>query len=233
MASVSKTFAQDLCPDAVDRTQLIFTERWKLWLQLTLGYVFLQAALWTPPGPVDVFWMLLTAVTVLFFAFDGRYSRGEMGLGVPRFVAIKWIVGLGLLAAMLLPLIATLTGANASPTHVLPLRTALQYTVCAFVQQFILQSFFYVRLETLLGSRKAVFATTALFALAHLPNLILTFVTVFAGLFFCEMFRRYRPVFLLGAIHAALGLMMAASFSDSLLHHMRVGIGYFLLSKPI
>jgi len=26
---------------------------------------------------------------------------------------------------------------------------------------------------------------------------------------------------------------MAASFSDSLLHHMRVGIGYFLLSKPI
>jgi hypothetical protein len=30
-----------------------------------------------------------------------------------------------------------------------------------------------------------------------------------------------------------LGLTMAASFSDALLHHMRVGIGYFLLSKPI
>ena len=176
--------------------------------------------------------MLLTTVTVLLFAFDRRYSTAQMGLGVPELNAIKWIVGLGLPAAMLLPLIATLTGANASPTHALSLRTALQYAIWAFVQQFILQSFFYVRLETLLGSRKAVLATTALFALAHLPNTILTIVTIFAGLFFCEMFRHYRNIFPLGAVHAALGLTMAASFSDSLLHHMRVGIGYFSLYKP-
>jgi membrane protease YdiL (CAAX protease family) len=173
--------------------------------------------------------MLLTVITILFFALDGRYSRDEIGLGIPSVDGMKWTLGLGLLLAALLPVIATLTGANASPAHEMPLRTALQYSLWAFVQQFILQSFFFVRMETLLGSRKAVFATTVLFALAHLPNAMLTTVTVVAGVFFCETFRRYRNIFPLGAVHALLGLTLAASFSDSLLHHMRVGIGYFLL----
>lgn len=46
------------------------------------------------------------------------------------------------------------------------------------------------------------------------------------GLFFCEMFRRYRNIFPLGLVHALLGLTLAASFSDAVLPHMRVGIGY-------
>jgi hypothetical protein len=43
---------------------------------------------------------------------------------------------------------------------------------------------------------------------------------------FCEMFRRYRNIFPLGLVHAVLGLTIAASLPDSLLHHMRVGLGY-------
>jgi membrane protease YdiL (CAAX protease family) len=233
VASVSKSFPHKLTSSDLTGTQLINRERWKLWLQLTVGYAFLEAALWSDPGPAAVFCSLLTVVTVLLFAFDRHYSRQEMGLGIPSLDSIRWTFSLGLLAAALLPLAATLTGANALPTHAMPLRTAVQYSLWAFVQQFILQSFFFVRLETLLGSRKAVFATTALFALAHLPNTILTVVTIFAGLFFCELFRRYRNIFPLGAVHALLGLTMAASFSDSLLRHMRVGMGYFLLRLNI
>ena len=231
MASVSKTFPQELSRSGVAQVQLATGERSKLWLQLTASYICLEAALWAPPGSEAISCMLLTLVTILLFAFDGRYSRNDMGLVIPSFHAIEWTLGLGFLMAVSLPLIASLAGLKASPTHALPLRTALQYSLWAFVQQFILQSFFYVRMETLLGSRRAVFATTALFALAHLPNAILTVVTIVAGLFFCEMFRRYRNIFPLGAVHAALGLTAAASFSDSLLHHMRVGIGYFLLHQ--
>jgi membrane protease YdiL (CAAX protease family) len=93
-------------------------------------------------------------------------------------------------------------------------------------QQFILQSFFYLRLEALLGSRKAVFAAALLFATVHIPSPILALGTLVGGLFFCEMFRRFRNIFPLGLVHSILGLTMAASFSDSLLHHMRVGFGY-------
>ena len=35
-------------------------------------------------------------------------------------------------------------------------------------------------------------------------------------------------LFPLGVVHAALGLTIAASLPDSLLHHMRVGIGYLM-----
>jgi len=93
-------------------------------------------------------------------------------------------------------------------------------------QQFILQSFFYVRLESALGGQHAVLAATVLFAAAHLPNLVLTAGTFVAALFFCEMFRRYRSIYPLGLVHAALGLALAESIPDHLIHHLRVGIGY-------
>jgi membrane protease YdiL (CAAX protease family) len=54
----------------------------------------------------------------------------------------------------------------------------------------------------------------------------LTGITLLGGLFFCEMFRRYRSIYPLGVTHALLGLTMAASFPQEGLHHMRVGIDY-------
>jgi membrane protease YdiL (CAAX protease family) len=78
----------------------------------------------------------------------------------------------------------------------------------------------------LLGSSWAVLATAGLFGSVHIPSPVLTVASFVGGLFFFEMFRRYRNIFPLGLVHALLGLAMAASFSDAVLHHMRVGIGY-------
>ncbi len=169
---------------------------------------------------------ILTATFILLTAFRGPYSAREMGVTLPSGKATVWIVGAGLILAATLWSFAALTGADAAPTHAMPLRTTWQYAVWAFLQQFMLQSFFFVRLESLLGSQRAVLATTVLFAAAHIPNPILTVGTVLAGFFFCEMFRRYRNIFPLGVVHVILGLAMAASVSDALLHHMRVGIGF-------
>jgi membrane protease YdiL (CAAX protease family) len=115
---------------------------------------------------------------------------------------------------------------NSGPAHLLPFRQAMQYLIWALVQQFILQSFFYVRLESLLRGRSAVLAAAGLFAAVHIPSPVLTAGSLVGGLFFCEMFRRYRNIFPLGLAHALLGLAMAASFSNAVLHHMRVGVGY-------
>jgi membrane protease YdiL (CAAX protease family) len=94
------------------------------------------------------------------------------------------------------------------------------------LQQFILQSFFFNRFEDLYGSSAAVWMASTLFAAVHLPSPVLTTATLIGALFFCEMFRRYRSVYPLGIVHALLGLTIAAIMPDSLLHHMRVGIGY-------
>ena len=229
MSTVSKSFPQESVPapsiplseqDVVGRSAL------GIWLQIAFAYGLLEAALWTPPGRLDLAWMILTAAFILVMAFRGPYSAREMGVTFPTGKATIWIVGAGLILAATLWSCAALMGANAAPTHAMPLRTAWQYAVWAFLQQFMLQSFFFVRLESLLGSRRAVLATTILFAAAHIPNPILTIGSALAGFFFCEMFRRYRNIFPLGLVHVILGLAMAASVSDALLHHMRVGIGF-------
>jgi len=229
VSTVSKSFPQESVPalsiplsgqDLVSRSAL------GIWLEIAFAYGLLEAALWTPPGRLDLAWMILTAAFILVMAFRGPYSAREMGVTFPSAKATIWIVGAGLILAVTIWSFAALTGANAAPTHAMPLRTAWQYAIWAFLQQFMLQSFFFVRLESLLGSRRAVLATTILFAAAHIPNPILTIGSALAGFFFCEMFRRYRNIFPLGVVHVILGLAMAASISDALLHHMRVGIGY-------
>jgi len=229
VSTVSKSFPQESAPAASispSEQHLVNRSALGIWLQIAFAYGLLEAALWTPPGRLDLVWMILTAGFILVMAFRGPYSALEMGVMLPSAKASVWIVGAGLILAATLWSCAALTGANAAPTHAMPLRTAWQYAVWAFLQQFMLQSFFFVRLESLLGSRRAVLATTILFSAAHIPNPILTVGTVLAGFFFCEMFRHYRNIFPLGVVHVILGLAMAASVSDTLLHHMRVGIGF-------
>ncbi|SRR5713101_4939826 len=230
MPAASKSFPQHgSCNAWFRKGGFLSRASLKLWLQLAVAYALLEATLWTPEGRLQILLTTLTTICILLFTLDGRYSAQEMGLSWPETVASAWIVAGGLVLAAMIPLLAALTGANSAPTHALPLHTAWQYVIWTFVQQFMLQSFFYVRMESLLGSRWAVFATAILFAAAHIPNPVLTLSTLLGALFFCEMFRRYRNIFPLGAVHAMLGLTVAASFSDAVLHHMRVGIAYLRL----
>jgi membrane protease YdiL (CAAX protease family) len=230
MSAASKSFAPAASrPVLVSPASGILSDqaaRRSLWLQISVAYLLLQASLWTPMGRLAILWMILTIVVIFGFAFSGRYSVREMGLARPTLRGSLWTVAIGMALTASIPAVAALTHGNLGPTHVLPLHTAWHYALWAVEQQFILQSFFYLRLETLLGSRQAVFTAALLFATVHIPSPILVVGTLAGGLFFCEMFRRFRNIFPLGLVHAAMGLTMAASFSDSLLHHMRVGIGY-------
>ena len=110
-------------------------------------------------------------------------------------------------------------------------RQSSQYVLWSLIQEFILQSIFFLRFESLLGSRRAVFASSYLYALAHVPSPVLTALSLVGGIVFCELFRRYRNVYPLGMIHDALGLTIAASLPDRWMHHMRVGIGYLTLHR--
>jgi len=60
---------------------------------------------------------------------------------------------------------------------------------------------------------------------------LLTVLSFLGGLLFCELFRRWRNLYPLGIIHAALGLTIAASLPDKWLHHMRVGMGDLTLHR--
>jgi membrane protease YdiL (CAAX protease family) len=197
--------------------------------QVGLVFALIMVAVWTPPGRVNAVSNLLAGLCILWFTVRSRYSVRQLGLARPGSGAVVTVM----CGAFLMVAIVVIGSAihNLGPVQRVPWERIWKYALWALEQQFILQSFFYVRMESLLGSRRAVWGAALLFCLAHFPSPGLTLMSFIGGLLFCEMFRRYRNIFPLGLVHAALGLTIAASLPDRLLHHMRVGIGY-LLYRP-
>jgi membrane protease YdiL (CAAX protease family) len=100
------------------------------------------------------------------------------------------------------------------------------YVLWTLYQQFLLQDYFMPRLNRMLSSDTAIALAASLFAIAHLPNIPLAIATLVWGAASCELFRRYRSLYVLGLAQGLLGLCFAVCVPDSMLHHMRVGLGY-------
>ena len=172
-------------------------------------------------------WALVGMIVVLAFALIDRPSIRRMGFHLPTTFGAGVVVVVSLIAMACLVLFVHWAGGEIPTTPTWPnLTQSSGYLVWALMQEFILQSFFFTRCEELFGGATAVWVAATLFAAAHLPNPILTTFTLIAALFFCEMFRRYRSIYPIAFVHAVLGLTVAVTMPDSLLHHMRVGIGY-------
>ncbi len=200
-------------------------DRRPLW-ELAVGYGFLFLALWSE-GDFRWAWAVGLALWIFGVTVYHRPSLQQLGLAGTGFLGSLWIVGVAVVAGG-----GMLFGAHLAGTlhPYVPRRTlsaaASGYLIWTFQQQFMLQSFFFVRLERLLSSRKAVWAAAGLFALAHVPNPVLVPATLAAGLAFCELFRRHRNLYTLAIAQAILGMCLAAAVPEALHHHMRVGIGY-------
>ena len=88
--------------------------------------------------------------------------------------------------------------------------TFLGYAIWSFVQQFLMQGYFLLRLLQLLPNPKLAAITTALiFTLAHLPNPILTPLTLLWGVAACLVFLRHRNLYPLAVAHAIFGICIA------------------------
>ncbi len=98
---------------------------------------------------------------------------------------------------------------------------------CAF-QQYLAQSYFHNRLMLVIRNRHVSSALVGImFSATHIPNPILMIATLVAGIVFAEVFARYRNIWPLAFAQAVGGLLLAAISPDALIHHMRVGPGYF------
>jgi len=98
---------------------------------------------------------------------------------------------------------------------------------CAF-QQYLTQSYFHNRLMLVVRNRHVSSTIIGImFSATHIPNLILMIATFVAGFVFAEVFARYRNIWPLALAQAVGGLLLAAVAPDTMIHHMRVGPGYF------
>jgi len=201
-------------------------DRRPLW-ELALGYGFLELALWSE-GDLRWAWAVALILWIVGVTVYHRPSLRELGLGSTGLLRSLWIVvaSAALGAAMLFG--AHLAGwLHRYALNRSMLAVGAGYLIWTFEQQFMLQSFFFLRLERLLGSGKAVWAAAALFAIAHIPNPVLMPTTFVAGVAFSALFRRHRNIYALAIAQAILGMCLAAAVPDALHHHMHVGIGYF------
>jgi hypothetical protein len=194
---------------------------------LAVGYGLILLAIWTPsPWQRLCDWAALGwVVLATALSFDGWTA---MGLRERGFLRSLWVAGAALALALGTAALGRRLGTLHAPRYpIFFIHRYWMYAIWAFFQQFLLLDFFLLRLLRLMrGKAAAVAATAALFALAHLPNPILTPITLLWGVIACALFLRYRNVYTLGLAHAIFGICIAVTVPAQVDHNMRVGLGY-------
>jgi membrane protease YdiL (CAAX protease family) len=224
MGTKSEIIGEDGFAPQAEPAQLDTTSRARDLLEIGVVFAFLVAAVWTHQGALNSTFSICAAASVVGFAIAGRWSSREMGLTGGLTGAWKiLLIGAGLCGLIWLAGLGLGFAGAGSP---IPFSRSWEYAIWALIQEFILQSLFFTRLESIFGGRRAMVYSASLYAMAHLPNPVLAPLSFVGGLIFCDLFRRYRNLFPIGIIHAALGVTIAASLPEPWLHHMRVGIGY-------
>jgi hypothetical protein len=202
-------------------------------LELCIGYGLILATIWTlrPLQQWLYFTSIVWIVVSTWFAFPGWAAMGFRRAG---FLASLWVV----FAALVLSAVSvTVAGRLHTLRHPTSLRgwvlTFGGYTLWSFAQQFLMQGYFLFRLLRLIPRREgAALAAAGIFAAAHLPNPILTPMTLIWGICACFVFLRGRNVYPLAAAHAILGITIAITVPGPVVHNMRVGIGYLRYRAP-
>ncbi len=196
-------------------------------LELSVGFVLIMIAVWTPLHIQRiVFWLAFS--WILSTTLLRRDDRDDLGLAIYGWQRSFWVVGIAVVLAAIDLLISFWYSALHPLYGPVPVgRHMWGYVIWAFMQQFVLQDFFLLRLVRVFPNRtSAVVVAAALFATAHIPNPLLTVVTMLWGLAACALFLKYRNLYVLGLAHGILGLCIAVSVPNAIHHHMRVGLGY-------
>ncbi len=192
-------------------------------LRLLFPVALLEVALWSPL-PLGILCGICALWYISWSLLRTAESVRGLGLELRGLMQESWLLGLTLALALAVLAAAYFSGS----LHRLwglqhPWYAVVAYVCWAFVQEFMLQCFCLRMLRTLVSQASSLILSGAIFAVAHLPNPSLTFVTFFAGVGFTAIYARNRNLYVVALIHAVLGLTLAVSAPDAWFHELRVG----------
>jgi hypothetical protein len=197
--------------------------------EIALIFAGILAYIWRWQHTSPHAWMALWALILVSHALHRDTLRGLGLRGTGLRASAQWVLPLAIL--LYLPMLF-----YGSVHHRLALLQPTWQSLvsllgygswCAF-QQYLTQSYFNNRLMLVVRNRHVSSTLTGImFSATHIPNLILMIATLVAGIAFAEVFARYRNIWPLALAQAVGGLLLAAVAPGSLIHHMRVGPGYF------
>ena len=202
--------------------------------EVIIGYGLILAVIWTE-RPMQR-WLYWIALAWFAFSFAVPFAGWRaLGCSIASFWRSWWVVGGALLLAFAAGMLANSLHTLHHPDGAAGWVKAFGgYAVWAVMQQFLLQGYFLLRLLRILPSRATIAAiiAAAVFALAHLPNPILTPITLLWGLAACFLFLKFRNIWPLAVAHAIFGICVAITVPGPVVHNMRVGMGYLTYRAP-
>ena len=178
--------------------------------ELLIGFSLILAAIWTPrPLQYSLCFIALGWFIVsITLSFE---SWKALGCCLAGFWRSSWIVGVAVLVSGAATFFAVSFHTLHHPGE--PLRwvtTFGGYTIWALFQQLLLQGYFLARtLRLIPNPNVAACLTASVFALLHLPNPVLTPLTLIWGLAACLVFIRSRNVYPVALAHAIFGICVA------------------------
>lgn len=193
--------------------------------ELTIGFAAILVVLWLPTREQLIFGPVALLAPLILVLLQ-RPTLSALGLHWRGIVSSLWILPAAAVTAAAGILLASAAG-TFHDLYKPDLAHVGGYVLWTIYQQFLLQDYFMPRLTRVLKADAAIAFAAVLFALAHLPNVVLTVATLVWGAISCALFRRYRSLVVLGIAQGLLGLCFSVCVPDVFLHHMRVGLGYW------
>jgi hypothetical protein len=196
-------------------------------VELAVGYTLILIVIWTP-RPWQRMIYFVAAGFIIAATWRSFPGWSAMGLRTANFARSMWLAGVALLvAAVEIYMAGRMATLHAPGSLNAFLHRYWGYVLFACIQQLLLQDFFLLRLLRLIPTpASAALAAATIFALAHLPNPILTVATFAWGLAACLFFMRHHNLYPLFLAHSILGIALAVSVPGPVIHNMRVGLGY-------
>jgi hypothetical protein len=188
MANSSLLLSAPAATEELDRRSVSLSKsEWVILLEAAIGFALIMGTVWTVKTTQRwLFW--ISAVWFLGWAVISAWRALQRGLKLPSAKITVLMTLAALVVAGGFMALAAAMGTLHGPARKDPLLHAGSYLVWAIIQQFIQQTFFLARFEKLTQSGlRASLIAASLFGVAHLPNPILTPVTLAGGWLMSEL----------------------------------------------